>query len=284
MTELGMLGDGRRKSKFDPDLARRVNEESEIEARQKKIDELKRKNGLVKEELKEEPTPEPATASPIIVSVDYDNLQIEQLSPREGVEKKLFYYDKSLADLRTRLKNPNARHLGHREVFGIIMDGLEGRLDDPKLVSLKQIYSDMISSYGEWLSLAMQRKGDTLYCYEKPEGLVGNGSNYVQKNFTYSGQPKTFDIAGIASGTYVDLEKFKSNLVEYLYGRTFAKLPDVMKEGGKRAQLLLPLENMGVRPVGRGGIGNRYEVDAYYDRRASRGVVPVAPEKSEVNK
>ena len=67
MTELGMLGDGRRKSKFDPDLARRVNEESEIEARQKKIDELKRKNGLVKEELKEEPTPEPATASPIIV-------------------------------------------------------------------------------------------------------------------------------------------------------------------------------------------------------------------------
>src|SRR3989338_9394246 len=146
-----MLGDGRRKSKFDPDLARRVNEESEIEARQKRIDELKRKNGLVKEELKEEPTPEPATASPIIVTVDYDNLQIEPLSPREGVEKKLFYYDKSLADLRTRLKNPNARHLGHREVFGIIMDGLEGRLSG----NLKNIYDDFVKGYGELLSLAM---------------------------------------------------------------------------------------------------------------------------------
>src|SRR3989344_8853167 len=284
MTELGMLGDGRRKSKFDPDLARRVNEESEIEARQKKIDELKRKNGLVKEELKEEPTPEPATASPIIVSVDYDNLQIEQLSPREGVEKKLFYYDKSLADLRTRLKNPNARHLEHREVFGIIMDGLEGRLDDPKLVSLKQIYSDMISSYGEWLSLAMRRKKDKLICYEKPEGLVWDGSNYVQKNFTYSGQPKTFDIAGIASDTYVDLNQFKPELILYLYGRPFAKLPNELKVGSSRTQLWLPSENMGVRPVGRGGVNYWYDVDAICDSWASRGVVPVAPEKSEVNK
>src|SRR3989344_587887 len=162
---------------FEDSEAEKAKEEKRLADEEKKrklkekLDAAKRKTKPAEEPVPE-PTPEPAkpaAASPIIVPVDYENLQIEQLSPREGVEKKLFYYDKSLADLRTRLKNPNARHLGHREVFGIIIDGLEGRLDDPKLVSLKQIYSDMISSYGEWLSLAMQRKKDKLICYEKPE-------------------------------------------------------------------------------------------------------------------
>src|SRR3989344_3906425 len=188
---------------FEDSEAEKAKEEKRLADEEKKrklkekLDAAKRKTKPAEESVPE-PTPEPAAASPIIVPVDYENLQIEQLSPRDANGTKiLFTYDKSLADLRTRLKNPNARHLGHREAFGIIIDGLEGRLEDPKLIALKNIYTDLVSGYGEWLSLAMQRKGYTLYCYEKPEGLVWNGSNYVQNNFTYSGQPKTFDIAGI---------------------------------------------------------------------------------------
>jgi len=44
-----------------------------------------------------------------------------------------------------------------------------------------------------------------------------------------------------------------------------------MREGGRRAKADLPDDGL-IRPVGRAGIGDWYDVDADYGRRASRGV------------
>ena len=257
---------------FEDSEASKAREAGKLseEERKKKLEEK-----LEKAKGKRKPTEESTTELPsTIVPVDYKNLQIEPKSQRTGTEKTLFAYDKSLEDLRTRLNNPSARHLRPQEVFGIIIDGLEGKLSG----NIKTIYDDLVSSYGEWFSVGMERKKNKLILYEDIEGLVWDGNNYVQQNFAYSGQPKTFDIKGIASETYVDLNKFKPELVEYLYGRQFDALPNDMKTGGRKAQLWLPSENMGVRPVGRGYYW--YSVIANFSYRASRGVVPVVAPKN----
>ena len=228
--------------------------------------------------LQIEPKSKKSKATSQIVSVDYGNLQIESKSPRDGTDKTLFYYDKSLIDLRTRLNNPSARHLKPQEAFGIIIDGLEGKLSG----DLKNIYDDLVSSYGEWFSLGMERKKNKLILYEDIEGLVWDGSKYVVQTKLEFSDRKEFDIKGIASETLVDLNKFEPELVEYLYGRQFDALPDAMKVGDKRAQLWLPSEAMGVRPVGRGDFNDGYYVvyAGFGDDRASRGVVPVVAPKN----
>ena len=261
---------------FEDSEASKAREAGKLSEEEKK---RKLKEKLEKAKGKRKPAEEPTTELPsTIVPVDYNNLQIEPKSPRTGTEKTLFTYDKSLEDLRTRLNNPSARHLRPQEVFGIIIDGLEGKLSG----NIKTIYDDLVSSYGEWFSLGMERKKNKLILYEDIEGLVWDGSKYVVQTKLEFSDRKEFDIKGIASETLVDLNKFKSELVEYLYGRQFDALPDEMKTGGNKAQLWLPSEAMGVRPVGRGDFNDGYYVvyAGFGDDRASRGVVPVVAPKN----
>ena len=205
-----------------------------------------------------------ATPSKIIT---LDNLIIEEKSPRGGKDKKLFTYDKSLEVLRQRNYQ---RHLRPDEAFRLLIDTLE----NPNS-KYKQVSEDMLLSYGEWLSSAMLRKSkDKLTCYTDPENLIWDSSQYkVQGNLKYS-QEKTFTIdKDIPSQSWVDLNKFPNDLVEFLYSRPFDKLPKVMQKGNKRAQLWLPEEGI-IRPVGRGYDYYDFCVDACYDGGggASRGV------------
>src|SRR3989344_1128866 len=261
---------------FEDSEAAKANELERL-AKEEKQKKLRDKLGNKKIKTKEPITAptNPATTSTII-SIDYKNLQIEKTSPKDVRENKvLFTYDKSLIDLRTRLNNPSARHLIPQEAFGIIIDGLEGKLSG----NIKTIYDDLVSSYGEWFSVGMERKKNKLILYEDIEGLVWDGSKYVVQTKLEFSDRKEFDIKGIASETLVDLNKFEPELVEYLYGRQFDALPDEMKTGGNKAQLWLPSKAMGVRPVGLGVDG--YDVFAgFYDDWASRGVVPVVAPKN----
>ena len=194
-----------------------------------------------------------------------DKLEIEEKSPREGDEKELFYYDKSLESIRSR---GYERHLRPSEAFKLIIDSLEN-----KNSQYKQIKQDMLSSYGEWLSLVMLRNKDELTCYLDPENkgkpLLTLLSN--QDEIKYS-QEKKFKIdKRIKSQDWVDLNKFPESLVEFLYSRKYEDLPQVMKEGDRRSQLWFPKEGI-IRPCGRGYGCYSFFVDASYNYRASRGV------------
>ena len=209
-------------------------------------------------------------------AVVYNDFLVEENAKRDvgQVDKSLMYYDKSLADLRSK---GFARHLRPQEVFGLLADGLEGKLSGEQ----KVVYDDMLSSYGEWLSLVFERDGNNLVCYLDPEGLVWKDGRYVKDaNFKFV-EKKVFDIAGKSSDRWIDLREFGDDFVRFLYGRSFSDLPVQMWEGALRAQVYLPPDKT-AWPVGR-GYGIRFDVYGFgYDIGASRGSVPVVQKKFEL--
>ena len=271
MNNLNAIGDGsKRKSSYDPDLARRFNEEVEAEERRKALEQKLRRNKPKPVETQEQPITQ---NSPIIT---LDDLEIEPTSPRHNndpsKDKILYTFDKSLESLKQR---GYERHLRPDEAFKIIIDALE----NPNS-KYKQLSDDMLKSYREWFSLAAKRTSKTdLEFYLDPENLVWNGSKYTIQgsNIQCLSETKTFTInKGIPSQTYVDLNQFPNDIIEFLYSRKFNELPDIMKPGGDRkAQILLPQEGI-IRPCGHGDSFDDFDVSAYYGSRASRGVRELA--------
>ena len=193
-----------------------------------------------------------------------DNLVIEPSSSRDqNNRKKLFTYDQSLFDLRSR---GYERHLRSDEAFRVLIDAIENPNSKYKSIS-----DDMLFSYGEWLSLAGKRESDTkLHLYNDPDGTLNN-YEFIPQNFKYL-EEKIFTIdKDIQSGTYVDLDRFPNDLVTFLYSRPFDKLPDVIKSGNRRAQLWLPKQGI-IRPFGRGDDFDYFYLYASYSNGASRGV------------
>ena len=106
--------------------------------------------------------------------ISLDNLVIEERSPRKNAQKELFVYDQSLSSLKQR---GYSRHLRPDESFRILIDAIENPNSKYNLIK-----EDMLSGYGEWLSLAFLRQGDIFHCYLDPENLIWNGSIYVIQN------------------------------------------------------------------------------------------------------
>ncbi|MBI4016820.1 MAG: hypothetical protein HY363_03955, partial [Candidatus Aenigmarchaeota archaeon] len=212
-----------------------------------------------------------------VPSVVYKDFLVEMKAERAAgqVVKSLMYYDASLADLRSK---GFARHFRPQEVFGLLADSLEGKLTG----ELKGVADDMLSSYGEWLSLAFERDGDRLVCYVDPEGLIWKDGRYVKDaNFKFA-EKKVFDVSGKSSNQWIDLSNFGDDFVRFLYGRSFSDLPVKMREGGLRAQVYLPPDKT-AWPVGCGNFVVRFDVDGFsYYSRASRGLVPVVQKKLEL--
>jgi|SRR3989344_3647939 len=115
----------------------------------------------------------------------------------------------------------------------------------------------------------MQCQGDLLKCFRDPEGLVWDATTaeYQASDFTYSSQEQ-FNVADIPRGTLVKAREFPEGLVRLLYGRSFQELPQVMQEGNKEAQIVLPSHDK-IVPVGRGYFYINYYIGS---SRASRGV------------
>ncbi len=217
-------------------------------------------------------TPEPAKDS--VIATSYKDIMFESVAYRDpGVmDKALFSFDASLV----RLKQAGfERHARPQEVFGLIVDGLEGKLAG----GFKGVYDDMLLSYGEWLSLAVKREGDVLVAYVDPKNLVfDKGSN----NYIVCGGQvdcvgkETFSIKGKQSETWIDLKQFEDKFVKFMYSRSFNQLPEIMREGNLRARVYLPSEGV-VRPVARGFFNGRFNVGSYYySNGASRGTSLVA--------
>jgi len=232
MTNTYTIGDRSRKSKFDPDLARRVNEEVEQDER-----------------------PEPVVVPPRRTMVGaYANIDFEERAYRlrGATNKTTFRFDKSLE----RLHGAGfKRHARPWEVFGLLVDNLEGKLSG----ILKGVADDMLnSSYGELLSLAWERQGDVLVAYVDP-GLVWNAdeNKYVHDVFG-SYDRREFPIDGKQSRYFTELGELDDEFVRFHYSRPLQELPEEIREGtmhgetNMRARVTLPPEGV-VLPVIRVG-------------------------------
>ena len=228
-----------------------------IEGADLEIDEEARRADALKEKV------------PIPV-VSYKNLQFESRAYRDQgqTEKKLFHYDQSLVRLR---HDGFARHARSAEVFSLLCGGLEGKLTPKE----KTIADDMLASYGEWISLALERTGNRLIAYVDPEGLVWEENQYVKSSQFRSAEQHEFDITGKNSKKLIDIDLFDAEVVQFLYGRSFDDLPAAMRKGDHQARLYLPYDNT-IWPVCRGIIDyNYYAVGSFDTQRSSRGVAVI---------
>jgi hypothetical protein len=222
-------------------------------------------------ERKPEQPPVPETPKQgMIAAASYKGIEFEQPAYREqgNADKQLLYFDKSLEHLRAA---GFERHARPQEVFGLLIDGLEGKLTG----SISDVQKDMLTSYGEWLSLSFERKGPILIAHLDPEGLVWNGKVYVKENFKEHGHYE-FNVSGKKSNEWIPLKEFDNKLIEFLYTRPFKDLPKEIREGDRYARIALPPDGT-AWPVGR--------VSGWYDvgvdgGRASRGVRSASAKKS----
>jgi len=160
-----------------------------------------------------------------IIEASYKDIEFEQPAYRkqgEGEDNIL-----SFNDSLTRLKNAGfERHARPQEVFGLLIDGLEGRLNG----NLAEVEKDVLTSLGGWMSMAFERKGDILIAHLDPEGLVWDGNRYVKQNFKNNGQQE-FSVKGKVSNKGIPLNEFNEDLVRFLYARPFTDLPKEMQTG-----------------------------------------------------
>ena len=194
----------------------------------------------------------------------YKDLEWELRSPRDGNYKRVFLYNDSLERIKKEGGN-NARHPYPHEAFSLICDGIEEKLSG----DFKRVYDDMYKDFGEWLSMAWQRKGDKIILYADPENLKWDGSKYVidGKKLIYSNENEFPLAKDIPSERWIGLDQFDAGLIQFLYSRPFAQLPKKMRDGDKIVQLYLPHKKT-LWPLG-GGCG---VFGSDYRGRASRWV------------
>ncbi|MBU1203830.1 MAG: hypothetical protein KKG60_02050 [Nanoarchaeota archaeon] len=202
----------------------------------------------------------------------YKNIEIEP-----GVKKDFLHYDhpnSKKSSLQTLQEAGYQRHPHSQELFSLFIDYFEGTLEQ-KLIPLAE---DILNqSYGEWFNIANQRQGDILTVFENPN-LIWNEKKelYLPKedSLTFAGKHE-FDIKGIPSQQWVDIERFPEDFVRYFYTRKFKDLPEQIRKGTKefsKAQVYLQQEGE-IWPVGRGGYNSRFDLGSLsYYYRISRGV------------
>jgi len=236
--KLETIGDINPFSRFDPDLAERLNK-------------------LAESPLVSETNSEGRKNNSGVVSLDKIVFEPSKLN-------ELQYFNNSLSGLKGRGWKRHARPV---EVMTVLFDYLT-KGDSSKYAVLAK---SMLSGKGEWISAAFKKTSNFLEFALDPENLVWNNNAYVINGSSLvSSEIKRFDIGNKSSGSWIDLGEFPDDLVAYLYGLKFKDLPKEMQEGSKRAQLLFREDWW---PVGRGYVSNYY-LRAYCSSWASRGVRP----------
>ena len=117
-------------------------------------------------------------------SVFFDGIGFEPRVEREEIRpnyefpsKKMYTFDESLERIK---KAGYERHMRPSEFFSLFIASLVNKatLENKLNQEQKELLSDMNGSYGEWFSMALARKGDTLICYQDPINLKFDGKNY----------------------------------------------------------------------------------------------------------
>ncbi len=186
-----------------------------------------------------------------------------------------FLYADSLAALRER---GYQRHPRPAEVFSLYFAGLEGKIAGEQLTVFKNMAVDKTPV--EWLSMAMYRDGDMLYCYEDPTNIKkateprmdakGNLAEWYADGILQHSSVRQFQITGLVGHEYISVNELPTDLVVYLYSREYKDFPTALK--GENAPLVMFPNDGELCPVSRSttwcGIGSYG-----YLSEASRGVL-----------
>ncbi len=180
------------------------------------------------------------------------------------LDKSLITYDQSLA--RIKSIRPQARHLRPKEAFSLLIGNLEGRLSDKH----KEVANDMVTSYGEWLSLSLERRGNELIARTDPEGIVYDldGRGYLTTHNFQCSEEKTYDISDVNVNDWISIEELPLEFVTDFYGRPANELPEPIRN---KSRIFLPQNERSQMLVGRIDLfSNGYDITGHASR-ASRG-------------
>jgi len=220
-------------------------------------------------------------------TAQYKGLFIEN---RKGDEfaKHMLEYDQSLKRLRDK---GFERHLRPSEAFSLVFERIEGKLEG----DLFDIACRMTAPYswGEWHSMAFERRGSKLIVYLDPEGLIYVPSYVMHNNkkyrtsvtyktddsFRYS-EKKEFDINGLLylCINLVDFHRFakdnpnSAELIRYIFGRGIEDIPEIWKKSGS---ISLPEEQNVIWPIGLCTEEYGHVIGCWEANGASRGVIPI---------
>ena len=193
----------------------------------------------------------------------YKKVIFEKQAFSNANSKIFFNFQESLNNLRLR---GYARHPRPNETFSLFCSYLEDNF------SLKSIAGNMLSGYGEWLSLAIKYQNNLLHCYVDPELEFNKKQNkYTLKNCN---SEMLFPMSELEEHSYIQIKELHAKnpeFVEFIWSRSFDKLP---LEIQKNAGLYLYTAEL-VWPVGRDGYDYGYGIYGGYVNGASRGVAPL---------
>lgn len=167
----------------------------------------------------------------VLTMATLDMLFIEESSPREPGrrDKVLFTYDRSLASLPGR---GFRRHLRSAEAFTILIHAKRYRV----------FARDMLSSFGEWLSLALLRQGEMLTCYLDPENIFWDDKKYmyaVEGQLKHAGE-RTCEIKGLYSKKWLYPWDLPDDVSEIIYSLPANRISKSMRFGSYRSRIFVP--------------------------------------------
>lgn len=200
------------------------------------------------------------------LNFDKPILNIEKLEIESNYPLDQFTFDGSLK----RLKDKNyQRHLRPWEYFELLTRYYDGSLPEELQFAIEQMRDD----YGEWFSMAFEKKDDKLVCYIDPENLRYDKTkgNYVtDKKFMYKYE-KEFNIKNIPSKKWIDVTKFGDEFIEYFYNRQLEDMPEYITLAKNQFLIYLPPEDI-ITPVSRAyGRHSQFSMGCFNKVSQSRG-------------
>lgn len=191
------------------------------------------------------------TITQLFPDLSYKLLVWEKRAYRSSLHlrKQRFSFHDSLVRLQSA---GYERHARPHEVFGLLSDGMRGLL--PRGSVWQKIYQDMISNYGEWLSIAFERQKNKLLVYVDPEDLVWNQINrcYEKGPLFHASYVSEFHLP-TSSQVPFNLRFFSHDFVHFLCKCPYQELPTCLREGMK--SICVWVTSQGTPwPVGRGNI------------------------------
>ena len=201
-----------------------------------------------------------------VIPVSYIDLEWEPRAYKRGDPTYSFTYDDSLERLR---KAGYERHPRPAEIFNLILAHLNEKIHN---LVLNDLVKDMLESHSNWLSMAFERKDNTLVCYVDPENLVWdeNDHKYVVDGKLKFSDKKEFYIGPIdmitttaTSSKGLVISYFSDELVSFLYTTTFDKLHIPLLGSTIYAPcIILPSEQGEICPVSRGRDFTKFYLDS----------------------
>jgi len=178
---------------------------------------------------------------------------IESLIIEEKVSQELLSFYKSLERLR---KEGFDRHLRPYEAFALH--------SEDKTRRALEIYSS------EWVSGAIELKGDKLIYYEDLENLKESESGFyiVDGDELKYGRKKEFTFESCGAGRILDIDTLPKELVECIYGVPYEDLLDIISYNSK----ILVMEGALVPLFMTRGAISSLRISGFKDEHQSRGV------------